>query len=179
MIAMDGSGIEPELMFEENNAVEFADYQFEYGFCRYVYRKEMLERCQVRFLALRRFQDVPFLVEVMHYARRFYAMHRPVYGLRTGHHEIDWAADGCAKGCDNARGLAIVYSMAVQYGYKRMADRVMGRLVEFVGWLGADIRGLRERVRQLETETSSKAYRFGVALAWPIRTVRRLVGRDG
>ena len=188
MVAMDGRSLEPEFSFSSDGRVAFADYQFEYGFYRYVYRRSLLDRASVRFPDLRRFQDVPFLVEAMHAAGTFFALARPTYCLRMGHHVVDWAANECQKGRDNAKGLAIVYGMAVLYGYGRMAGRILSRLSEFVGSLGWDICRLRGVVEKLEGMVDvredeltrikgSKAYKLGLFLAWPVRRSRDLFRR--
>ena len=180
MVAMDGRALEPDFTFGSDALMEYADYQFEYGFYRFVFRREFLRANDVRFPALRRFQDVPFFVEAMHAAGRFYAMSRATYRLRMGHHVVDWAADGCRKGRDNAQGLAVVYGMAVRHGYGRMAARVLERMSEFVGTLGWDICRLRDMVRardeEIERLRGSESYRLGLALTWPLRKACRLFG---
>ena len=187
MVAMDGRSLDPEFSFASNCFVDYADYQFEYGFYRFVYRRRLLEGKHIRFPSLRRFQDVPFFVEAMHAAGRFYAMSRASYCLRMGHHVVDWADNECAKGRDNAQGLAIVYGMAIRYGYERMAERILRRISEFVGSLGWDIcrqRGIIENLERMvaarDGEISeikgSKAYKVGLAMAWPIRKLRDTFG---
>ena len=183
MVAMDGRSLDPEFSFAADVLVDYADYQFEYGFYRFVYRTGMLRDRHIQFPPLRRFQDVPFFVEAMHAAGRFYAMSRPAYCLRMGHHVVDWAANECAKGRDNAQGLAMVYGMAVRYGYERMAGRILSRVSEFVGSLGWDICRQRAIIEKLEGMLAArdgelafikgqKAYKFGQAMAWPIRKLR-------
>ena len=179
MVAIDGSGLEHEFTFGEDKEVNFADYQFEYGYVRFIFRRSLLKSAGAAFPPLKRFQDVPFFVEAMHAAGRFYALRRAVYSLRTHGDSIDWAADECAKGRDNAMGLAMVYGMAVRYGYGRMAERILGRMSEFVGSLGWDICRLRvklgEREEELAAIKASKAYRLGLAFAWPVRRLRAFV----
>lgn len=188
MVAMDGRSLEPGFSFTADVLVDYADYQFEYGFYRFVYRARALKDRHIQFPPLRRFQDVPFFVEAMHAAGRFYAMARPAYCLRMGHHVVDWAANKCAKGRDNAIGLAMVYGMAVRYGYARMASRILLRLSDFVGSLGWDICRQRGIIEELERKVAvrdgelafikgQKAYKFGQAMAWPIRKLRDALRR--
>ncbi len=183
MVTMDGSALEAEMSFAKDGVVEYSDYQFEYGYVRFVFRRSLLLSHGIVFPSLRRFQDVPFFVELMHAAGRFFAVARNAYSLRVRRNSIDWAADGCAKGRDNAKGLAIVYGMAVRYGYSRMAERVLQRLSEFVGSLGWDICRQRDVIGRLEGTVAerdgelaeikgSRAYKVGEALAWPVRRLR-------
>ena len=179
MTALDGGALEPEFAFGQDGVLAFADYQFEFGFCRYVYRRALLAKAGIRFPSLVRFQDVPFCVEALHAAGRFYALRRPTYCLRRGHHSIDWVANESRKGLDNLRGLLRVHEQAVGYGYGQMARRIERRALEFVGWLGSDCRALRQRCAELEFEVadikSSPSYRLGMFLTWPLRRLRRLL----
>lgn len=179
MKTFDGGPLEPEFTFESDGPRSYADYQFEFGFCRYVYRRRMLMDVSIRFPNLVRFQDVPFCVEALHAAGRFYALKRPTYSVRMGHHGIDWAADGCRKGLDNMRGMLLVLEMSRRYGYGKMARRIENRTLEFVGWLGSDCRDLRRRCSELEFEVSdikaSPSYRLGMFLTWPLRKFKRML----
>ena len=179
MVAIDGSVLESEFAFVEDKAVDFADYQFEYGYVRFIFGRSFLKSSGVVFPPLRRFQDVPFFVEAMHAAARFYALRRAVYSLRPRCDRIDWAANECAKGRDNAIGLSMVYGMAVHYGYERMASRILRRMSDFVGSLGWDICRLRDAVRDRDDEIdrlrASESYRVGLAITWPLRKLHTLV----
>ena len=189
MVAMDGSALEDGMSFSADGIMEYSDYQFEYGYVRFIFRRSLLMARGIAFPALRRFQDVPFFVDALHAAGRFFAVARCVYGLRVRKSSIDWAADECAKGRDNAKGLAMVYGLAVYYGYGRMATRILSRLSEFVGSLGWDICRQRDVIRNLEESVAvrdeelsmikaSKAYRLGEALAWPVRKLRNSFRRN-
>lgn len=174
-----GSSLEPEFSFAADGVLAYADYQFEFGFYRYAYRRSLLEGAGIRFPDLVRFQDVPFCVEALHAAGRFYALRRQTYCLRTGHHLIDWVANGSRRGLDNMRGLLQVHELALRYGYAQMARRIEKRALEFVGWLGSDCRDLRRRCSELEFEVSdikaSPSYRLGMFLTWPLRKFKRML----
>lgn len=173
----DGGSLEPEFSFDSDGICAYGDYQFEFGFCRYVYRRRMLAEAGVRFPNLIRFQDVPFCVEALHAAGRFYALRRSAYCVRTGHHSIDWVANEGRKGLDNMRGLLLVHELAFRHGYVQMARRIEKRALEFVGWLCSDCRALRHRCSELEFEVadikSSPSYRLGMFLTWPLRKLKR------
>lgn len=188
MVTMDGTALEDGMSFSADGIMEYSDYQFEYGYVRFIFRRSLLTEQGIVFPALRRFQDVPFFVGAMHAAGRFFAIPRSVYSLRVRRDSIDWAADGCAKGRDNAQGLAMVYGMAMRYGYERMAGRILSRISEFVGSLGWDICRQRAIIEKLEGMLAArdgelafikgqKAYKFGQAMAWPIRKLRDALRR--
>lgn len=61
---------------------EYSDYQYDYGYVCYIYRRELLIDNQIFFPLYSRFQDPPFFVKAMIAAERFYALDEPVYVYR-------------------------------------------------------------------------------------------------
>ena len=183
LLMMDGRRLEPEFTFDADGVMEYSDYQFEYGFYRFVFRREFLRANDVRFPALCRFQDVPFCIEALHAAGRFCALKRVVYLYRDGHHSVEWSADGGRKALANVSGIMASYDLAVRYGYGRMAARLKERLLGFVSLLCSESNGLRADLAatrdaltsELEDVKGSESYRLGLALTWPARKLKRLI----
>ena len=186
LLMMDGRELEPEFMFAADGVLDYSAYQFEYGFYRYLYRRKLLTGQSIRFPALVRFQDVPFCIEALHAAGRFYALKRVVYLYRDGHHAVEWSADGGKKALAHVSGLMAAYDLACRYGYGRMAERLKKRLVDFVELLCAESNGLRADLAitrshrdsflgELEDIKSSESYRLGLALTWPLRKIKNLM----
>lgn len=174
-----GASLGSEFTFEEDAILEFFDYQFEYGFYRYVYKRTLLAAAGVRFPDLVRFQDVPFCVEALHAAGRFYALKRVAYLYRDGHHAVKWSANGGVKAEAHVRGILMTLELARKYGYDRMATRLRERLVSFVRLLCSESNGLQtdldERRAELAEIRASRAFRIGEALAYPVRRGRDLL----
>lgn len=61
---------------------EYRDYQYDYGYVCYIYRRELLVENQIFFPLYSRFQDPPFFVKAMIAAERFYALDEPIYLYR-------------------------------------------------------------------------------------------------
>lgn len=61
---------------------EYQNYQYDYGYVCYIYRRDLLLDNQVFFPIYSRFQDPPFFVRAMIAAERFYALDEPVYLYR-------------------------------------------------------------------------------------------------
>ena len=186
LLMMDGRSLEPCFTFDADGVVDYADYQFEYGYTRYIYSRRLLADSAIRFPALVRFQDVPFCIEALHAAGRFYALKRVVYLYRDGHHAVEWSANGGRKARAHVSGLMTSYDLARRYGYERMAERLKGRLLEFVALLCAESSGLRADLEitrshrdsflaELEDVKSSESYRLGLALTWPLRKIKNLM----
>lgn len=188
LLMMDGRELEPEFMFTADGVIDYRNYQFEYGFYRYVYRRRLLNGGNIRFPDLVRFQDVPFCVKALHAAGRIYALRRVSYLYRDGHKTVEWSADEGLRALAHVEGLMATYDLAVEYGYSAMAARLRDRLKSFVRLLCSESNGLRTHLgfviderdgvkRELESVISSKAYKAGELLAWPVRKIKNLIGR--
>lgn len=68
--------------FHGEGWIKYRDYQFDYGYHRFLYSREMLIKHDIFFPPLRRFQDPPFLVRAMIQADRFYAIPDVTYRYR-------------------------------------------------------------------------------------------------
>lgn len=76
--------------FEHEGMIRYQDYQFDYGFTRFLFRAEALKRSGARFPCYRRFEDPPFLVSALNALEFFYAIPDVVYRARVEHKQINW-----------------------------------------------------------------------------------------
>jgi glycosyltransferase involved in cell wall biosynthesis len=157
LLMMDGRHLEPDFTFDADGVRDYADYQFGYGFSRYLYRRRLLADSAIRFPALVRFQDVPFCIEALHAAGRFCALRRISYLYRDGHHTVEWSENGGFRAVAHVTGLTMAYDLARQYGYGKMAEQMRTRLLDFVRLLCSESTGLRTDL--METRTSLAAAR--------------------
>lgn len=65
-----------------NGFTEYKNYQYDYGYVCYIYRRRLLLDNQIFFPLYSRFQDPPFFVKAMIMAECFYALDEPVYLYR-------------------------------------------------------------------------------------------------
>lgn len=77
-------------LFTANQIVEYKDYQFDYGYHRFIYNRQFLIDDQIFFPELIRFQDPPFMVRAFTLAERFYALKEITYSYRKDHKTIIW-----------------------------------------------------------------------------------------
>ena len=61
---------------------EYRDFQYDYGYVCYIYRRSLLLDNNIYFPLYSRFQDPPFFVKAMIAAKCFYALDEPVYLYR-------------------------------------------------------------------------------------------------
>lgn len=79
--------------FNSNGLVKYEDYQFDYGYHRFIYNLEFLKENDLYFPDYKRFQDPPFFIKTMYKAGSFYALQKVTYLLRCGHKTINWTKD--------------------------------------------------------------------------------------
>ncbi len=61
---------------------QYKNYQYDYGYVCYIYRRSLIIDNQIFFPLYSRFQDPPFFVKAMIIAESFYALDEPVYLYR-------------------------------------------------------------------------------------------------
>lgn len=112
--------------FEEEGKVAYKDYQFDYGYTRFIYDRQFLINNNLEFPMYKRFQDPPFFVKAMITAGEFYAYTRPVYVYRT---------DGTVRSCNQEKIIGILsgildnLKMARENGLNELFDLTIYRLV--------------------------------------------------
>lgn len=63
--------------------LQYLDYQLDYDYQSFIYLKEFLDKNKLRFPDLRRYQDPPFLVEAMWFAKEFIVVPVELYCYRS------------------------------------------------------------------------------------------------
>lgn len=103
--------------FRVNAKVNFMDYQWDYGYHRFIYRRSMLINNNIYFPEYSRYQDPPFFVRAMLQAVEFYGISKITYRYRIGHQNIDWNEK---KTGDLLRGLTDNLYISKQNGLSRL-----------------------------------------------------------
>lgn len=120
-------------VFTREGWVDFKDYQFDYAFYRFIYKRAFLREKEIVFPSHRRYQDPPFMLRAFCAAERFYAVPDVTYCYRT--HPIGWNEEnvlGLLCGIEenlrlSARlGLARVHAL----NYKRLNKDFCGAIVD-------------------------------------------------
>lgn len=88
--------------FTEDKKLKYREYQWDYGYHRFIYQTEMLRTNHIYFPDYRRYQDPPFFVKAMLTAGEFYGIQKITYRYRIGHQTIDWTME---KTRDLLKGL--------------------------------------------------------------------------
>jgi len=76
--------------FEKEGFIDYKNWQFDYGYHRFLYNREFLIKNNLFFPNYKRFQDPPFFVKTMLCAEKFYAIPQSTYLFRFGHKKTSW-----------------------------------------------------------------------------------------
>lgn len=113
-------------LFQKDGIVEYKDYQFDYGYHRFVYNREMLIDNKIFFPNLIRFQDPPFMVRALSKAERFYGLSKVTYRYRMNHKTLDWNEQRVTA---LLTGLEMNLDFALENGYMELYKLVVKRIV--------------------------------------------------
>ena len=74
--------------FDKCEKIRYQDWQFDYGYHRFLYKRKFLKDNNLYFPPLLRFQDPPFFIKAMVTAKEFYALNYPTYVYRTSYKKV-------------------------------------------------------------------------------------------
>lgn len=89
-IIKDPNKIEKKYTFAKDRIVYYRDYQYDYGYWRFIYKRDFLTRNNLYFPDYLRGQDPPFFVRAMILSQKFFALKRPTYVYRISHKKVSW-----------------------------------------------------------------------------------------
>ena len=104
-------------LFNKDGIIFYKDYQYDYGFTRFIYSKEFLIKNNILFPNYTRFEDPPFFVNAMICAEKFYALNKITYAYRKGHKAVHWDKQNID---DLLEGLTMNISYAKKYNLKKL-----------------------------------------------------------
>lgn len=79
--------------FTENSLLLYQNFQYDYGFQRYIYKRDFIQTKNIYFPNYRRFQDPPFMIKAFAEAEKFYALKQYVYTYRCAYKTINWTEE--------------------------------------------------------------------------------------
>lgn len=111
--------------FDMEGFINYSDYQFDYGWVRFIYNREFIVYNHLRIPSLRFFEDPVFFVKVMHQAQKFYALTRCTYCYRTGYKSPELPY---SKVVDLMKGLHENIRFAKEHSYQDLLSLEIARL---------------------------------------------------
>ena len=103
--------------FDQEGEIEYKDYQWSYGFWRFMYDREFLLSNGIFFPDYIRYQDPPFFVKAMILSKIFYAIKKDTYTYRLGYKRLEYTLDR-TKDC--LKGMIDVLNMSRMEGLREL-----------------------------------------------------------
>lgn len=115
--------------FPKEGFIRYADYQFDFGYHRFIYKRSLLSENNILFPPYSRFQDPPFFVKAMITAGKFYALTEVVYRYRVGIQDkpTSWPS---VKVYDMMRGYLDVLNLSSEAGLGKLHALAVRRFEE-------------------------------------------------
>lgn len=159
--------------FQSDEVLKYANYQFDYGFWRFIYRRSFLIDNGILFPPYRRYQDPPFFVRAMSISGRFAALSRPSYVYRVAA-TTNWAPERIV---DVLRGMVDVLKIAAESDFHDLASRTIRRFnfPHIQSALGAMLENDAERVLPLLETMSRLAVSVGTIWTEPALSRRETI----
>lgn len=106
-----------DYIFKEDKIYYYKDYQFDYGFHRFIYNTSMLRENKIYFPKFKRFQDPPFFISAMLQAEKFYGVNKTVYCYRRNSNSQNITKE---KLCDALKGVIYDLNISKKLNYKKL-----------------------------------------------------------
>jgi glycosyltransferase involved in cell wall biosynthesis len=125
-------------VFHKEGFIQYREYQYDYGWVRFIYRRALLIENDLKLPTLKFFEDPVFFVKAMHTAKKFYALPRMSYCYRSGHHSYDLSYE---KVVDLLEGLTRNIKLALDNQYYellrlevfRLTNDYAGQIAKYLG----------------------------------------------
>jgi glycosyltransferase involved in cell wall biosynthesis len=123
----DFSGINSGFTFGKNEKKLYSDYQFDYGYTRFLFNRNFLIENNILFPNYKSFEDPPFFVRAMIKAKEFYSISDIVYMYRKYQKENIFL--NVEKNIDMIKGVLENLDLAIENNLYTLYDLTLSRLL--------------------------------------------------
>lgn len=125
VVIRDYYGSLKDYTFFEDKKMKYEEYQYHFGFSRFIYNLDFLKKNNIFFPLYSRYEDPPFLVKAMVYANEFYSMKKVTYCYRQGYKKVILTPE---KTIDYAKGILDLLKLSSELGYSKLHNLVLENL---------------------------------------------------
>lgn len=156
--------------FEKPGVIDYKDYQFDFGYQRFIFKTALLRKHNITFPPYTRFQDPPFFVRAMAAAGRFYGMNRSTYNYRANYKTVDFSKNDYRKARDLIKGMRDNIDFSKSMGLERLhtlmydrcnnmtncfADAIRNNEEAFIGVCGLELALDKEIIERNKSRVTS------------------------
>ena len=113
------------MQFQKEGIVLYNDYQYDFGYYRFIYKKNFLIKNKIFFPNYLRYQDPPFFIKAMSLAKKFYALQNITYLYREKGKSLTWNE---LKLLEQFKGLKESFILAEKYNLNKLLCIMFERL---------------------------------------------------
>ena len=119
------SEMEREYAFETDGYIDYKDYQFDYGFTRFIYNNKFLQENDICFPNYKKLEDPPFFIKAMSLAKMCYAIKEATYVYRVSYKTIE-----CTERCtvDIFKGIEACLNLCIKNNYEKLYCNIFKRI---------------------------------------------------
>ena len=114
------NGVLSGYVFKESARIQYSDYQFDFGFDRFIYSKDLLIENDLMFPDRSYYEDPVWFVRVMEEAGEFYAIDRVTYRYRYNHKPFSPAVFSEKNVADLSKGATEILEIAKRNGWNKL-----------------------------------------------------------
>ena len=125
----DYTGVQSGYTFSKNAKIRYSDYQFDYGFTRFIYNRELIIKNKLTFPNRSFYEDPVWFVRVMEQAEEFYGINRITYRYRKNHKPFRSSIFSEKDIADLMSGMSEILEIARRHGWNKLADLICTRFL--------------------------------------------------
>ncbi len=118
-----------KMRFESDRIIRFSEYQYCYGYYRFIFNNGMLRENNLKFPVYVRNQDPIFMIEALSCANEMWVTSKDIYVVRTFDKKIKLNSKKVM--CDIARGIYDVLHFSGKHDYRELIDISIVQLKNF------------------------------------------------
>lgn len=119
-ISCDFGEIYNKQRFEKNDVINFSEYQFCWGYTRFIYNREMLKKNEIVFPSYIRGQDPPFMLKALFCADRIGTISKDIYVARVFDKKVKYNSINIMN--DMAKCLYDIITFSIQHNYVNLVE---------------------------------------------------------
>ena len=129
-VRYESSGYYRKSSFQSTGIVDYREYQYAYGYQRFLFLASFLKEHKIQFPPYRRFQDPPFMAEAMMHAKTFYAVAENVYVHRLVDKSFLYERFDILN--DVARGIDDVLLMSAEEHLEKLHSDMVEKMLSYM-----------------------------------------------
>lgn len=125
IILLDTLDIRGKMIFQKERFFNYYDYQYDYGYYRFIYKNAFLKKKKIFFPNYLRYQDPPFFIKAMFYSKKFYAIKEITYYYRISNKTWEWNE---MRIIDQYKGFELSLQLSEKFNLKKLYCIIIKRI---------------------------------------------------